>query len=139
METEISNIPGKMRTTWREDVKAVVDTWETYLVTLEEFKQAVLVKGVDYAKTNGGVAWIVDSSAAKGVFTPQIQEFIGSDVFPMFAKIGVKYFITISSKVSNLTNLTVNQYAAKTGPCGLQLIELNSVTDAITWLKFHAK
>jgi hypothetical protein len=50
----------------------MVDTWTTYNVSLEEFKDAVLVKGVNYARANGGVAWIVDSSKAQGVFTQEI-------------------------------------------------------------------
>jgi len=94
-----------------------------------------LVKGLNYAKTHKGIAWIVDSSEAKGSFPPEIQEFIGSDVFPAFAKNGIKYFITITSKESALTRMTISTYSAKTGPHGLQLLEVNSVDDAIEWLK----
>jgi hypothetical protein len=135
---QIQVIPGKMESTWNEDVKAVVDTWTTYSVTLEEFKNAVLIKGIDFAKARHGIAWIVDSSTAKGAFSQEIQDFIGSDIFPGFVKNGIKYFITISSKVSPITNLTVKQYAAQAGPHGLKLIELNSADDAIKWLKANA-
>ncbi len=132
---QIQIIPGKMESTWNEEVKAVVDTWTTYSVTLEEFKNAVLVKGIDFARAHGGRAWIVDSSTAHGAFSQEIQDFIGTDIFPSFTKNGIKYFITISSKVSPLTNLTVKQYSAQAGPNGLKLIELNSTDDAIQWLK----
>jgi len=134
---KIHSVPGKLVCEWRDDVKAVVDTWTTYSVSKEEFREAVLVKGVDYAKTRKVVAWIVDSSKAVGTFSPEIQDFIGTDVFPAFAKIGVKYFITINSKVSALTKMTVANYSAKTGPNGLQLVEVNSVADAVIWLKTH--
>lgn len=135
---KIHSIPGKLEVSWRSDVKAIVDHWISYGVSLDEFKEAVLVKGLNHAKSNGGVAWIVDSSEAKGSFTQEIQDFIGSDIFPAFAKNGVKYFITISSAVSSLTNLTVKSFSAKVGPNGLQLLEVKSVDDAVMWLKEHA-
>ena len=61
----------------------------------------------------------------------EIQAFIGSDIFPEFTKNGIKYFITITSQVSALTKMTVKTYSAKTGPHGIQLVELNSVIDAV--------
>ena len=132
---KIHSVPEKLEVTWNDEVKAIIDTWSTYHISLEEFKEAVLVKGLDHAKANGGIAWIVDSSKAKGVFTPEIHNFIGTDIFPAFAKNGIKYFITITSQVSAITKLTVRNYSAKTGPNGLKLVELNSVKDAILWLK----
>ena len=135
---KIHSIPGKLEVTWNEDVKAIVDTWVNYFVSLEEFKEAVLVKGLAHAKANGGIAWIVDSSKAELAFSPEIQNFIGTDIFPAFASNGIKYFITITSQVSALTRLNVHTYAAKTGPNGLQLVELNSVDDAVTWLRRNA-
>ena len=133
--TIIQEIPGKMVTTWNSEVKAVIDTWTTYSISLEEMTEAVLVKGVNYAQIRGGIAWIVDSSKAEGVFAPAIQEFIGSTIFPKFVEIGIKYFITIKPEVSGITSLTVRSYSAKAGPCGLQLIDLRSVDDAVLWLK----
>lgn len=135
---KIHSVPGKLECEWRDDVRAVVDTWTTYAVSKDEFREAVLVKGVAYAKAHKVVAWIVDSSKAVGTFSSEIQNFIGTDIFPTFAKIGVKYFITINSKVSALTKLTVSHYSAKAGPNGLQLLEMNSVEDGVNWLKTHA-
>ncbi len=131
---KIYSVPGKIDVEWNANVKAIVDTWTTYFLTLEEFKEAVLVRGVNHAKANGGVAWIVDSSKAKGVLSQEVQKFIETDIFPVFAKIGIKYFITITSSVSALTRSTINTYSSKAGPCGLELVELNSVDDAILWL-----
>ncbi len=134
----VHEIPGKVSVNWNSEVKAIVDTWQDYGVSLEEFSDAVLVKGVNFARDKGVKAWIVDSSQAKGNFSAQIQQFIGSDIFPKFAEIGVKYFITITSQVSSLTKLTIASYSAKTGPHGLQLVELNNVKDALEWLKVNA-
>jgi hypothetical protein len=132
---KIHDIPGKLETSWLDDVKAVLDTWTSYDIALPDFRQAVLVDGVDYAKAHGGVAWIVDSSAATGAFSAEIQAFIGSDVFPGFAKAGIKYFVTITSKVSLAAKKTVASYSAQTGPHGLKLVEVDSVSDAKEWLK----
>ncbi len=132
---KVYEIPGKLNVEWHSDAKAIVDTWENYSVTLDEFKEAVMVKGVTFAKIRGVQAWIVDSSKAQGTFSPEIQAYIGSDVFAKFAEIGVKHFITITSEVSALTKMSVSSYAAKTGPFGLQLAELGSVSDAMQWLE----
>ena len=132
MQTAI--IPNKMVQTWNADVHAIIDTWISYYVTLNEFSDAVLSKGLEYSKLNKGRAWIVDSSTASGNFSREIQNFIGSDVFPAFAKAGIKYFITITSQ-NALTNLTIRNYSAKTGPNGLQLVQIDSLADAIDWLK----
>jgi len=131
----VFSIPGKLEVNFRSDVRAIVDTWTSYTVTKEEFGNAVLKNGVPYAKANGAVAWIVDSSSASGTFSHDIQAFIGSDVFPAFTANGIKYFITITSQVSALTKMTVSTYATKAGPNGLQLLEVGSVEDAVAWLK----
>jgi hypothetical protein len=134
---QIQHVPGKMVSTWVDDVHAVLDTWTTYDVTFEEFKKAVLIDGVAYAKANGGRAWIVDSSTAEGAFSDEIQEFIGKEIFPTFKAAGIQYFITINSKVSFTAQDTVATYAAKAGPAGMELLEVKSVADAVAWLKAH--
>ncbi|MBN2714824.1 MAG: hypothetical protein JXX14_03150 [Deltaproteobacteria bacterium] len=134
---EIFQIEGKLTVSWRDDVKAIVDKWLDYGVTLDEFKNAVLTKGLDKAKAGGGVAWIVDSSTANGVFSQEIQDFIGTDVFPAFTRNGIKYFITILP-TSAITKLTVKNYSRKAGPNGLELIEVQSLDAAIEFLKQQA-
>lgn len=133
----IQQIEGKMVSTWNEEVKAVIDTWTNYLVSLDEFREAVLVKGLNHAKANNGIAWIVDSSQSKGVFTQEIQQFIGTDVFKTFAANGIKYFISITSNMSALTKMTVKTYSAKVGPAGIKLLEVKNVNEAIEWLKLN--
>lgn len=131
----IQQIEGKMVSTWNDEVKAVIDTWTNYFVSLDEFKEAVLMKGLNHAKANGGIAWIVDSSQAKGVFTPEIQKFIETDVFKTFAANGIEYFLTVTSKVSAITKMSVKSYSAKAGPSGLKLLEVNHVDEALEWLR----
>ena len=131
---DIHKINNKLNVSWRSDIKAIVDKWIDYNVPLAEFKDAVLGKGLDYAKAHGAVAWIVDSSTAKGVFSKEIQDFIGTDVFPAFAANGIKYFITILPE-NALTKLTVKNYSTKAGPHGLELVETGSLDAAVAFLK----
>jgi len=138
MNKPIYNIPKKLEVHWQEDVKAIIDTWSSYFISLQDFSDAVLVHGLNHAKANGAVAWIVDSSKAIGVFSKEIQEYIGSDIFPAFSKNGIKYFITITAD-SYFTKKTIENYSAKTGPNGLILVEVKNVQDAIDFLKKEAK
>ncbi len=133
----VHSIPGKLEVNWCDEVKAIVDTWSNYVVTLEQFRDAVLGKSMDHAKAHGAQAWIVDSSQAKGAFPQEIQAFIGSDVFPAFAENGIKYFITITSE-SAITKMSISSYSAKAGPHGLQLVEVACMDDAVEWLKQNA-
>lgn len=137
MRTKTHEIPGRIVQEWDDEVKAIIDHWENYFITLDQFKEVIMNYGVNYAKDHGVKAWIANSYHASGAFPQEIQDYIGSDCFPMFAKIGVKYFITINSKVSSITKMTVKNYASKTGPNGLQLVDIDTLEDAIAWLKSH--
>lgn len=136
MRTKIYEIPGKLTVEWDSEAKAIIDTWTTYFVSLEEFREAVLISGVNHAKANGGQAWIVDSHNARGGFSDDILNFIGSDVFPKFAEIGIKYFMTINAEDA-VARLTVSQYSTQVGPHGMKLLKGSSVEGAIEWLKTH--
>jgi hypothetical protein len=133
MRTKVFEVPNKLLCEWDSEAKVMIDTWTTYGVTLDEFKEAVFVKGVNYAKANGVKAWIVDSHKATGIFTPEIQKFIETDVFPKFASIGVKFFMTINSD-NAATKMTVAQYSAKVGPNGMKVLNGSNAEDAIKWI-----
>ena len=134
---QIYDIPGKMVVTWDTDTRAIIDTWTSYVITVDEFKTAVLDKGLEFAKRNNGQAWIVDSSRADGNFSDECQKFINSDIFPAFKANGIKFFLTITSE-SALTNLTIMRYQMLTGPHGLKLVEASSTENAIRWLKLNS-
>ena len=134
MRTKVFEIPNKLLVEWDPDAKAIIDSWTTYFVSLEEFREAVLIKGINYAQPRGVEAWIVDSHKAQGVFSPEIQKFIETDIFPAFARIGVKYFMTINAE-NALTKLSVSQYTAKAGPSGMKVLNGSTAQGAIEWLK----
>ena len=134
----IHEIPGKVKVEWEPGTRSVIDHWSAMgQVTLAEFRTTVLEKGLGYAAPKGGRAWIVDNSAAKGAFSQEIQDFIGSDVFPAFAKAKIKFFITVASADSPLANMSAKKYQAKLGPNGISLVEVGSVEDALKWLREH--
>ncbi len=132
----VYEIPGKLKVEWDPKARAIVDTWTSYNISLADFRNAVLVKGLNHSKAHRGRAWIVDSSKASGSFSQEIQAYIGSHIFPAFTKNGVKYFMTITAE-SALTRMTVAQYSKKAGPNGLALLNGSSVDGAISWLKKH--
>ncbi len=137
---KIYEIKDKMVGEWNSEVKAMIDTWTDYFhVTLEQFRNSIFETGLNYAKSNGCIAWIVDSSNAKGVFAQDIQKFLSEEGFNLFKNNGIKYFISISSNASPITKMTVNRYKSEASKSGLEQIELNSVSDAILWLKHNAK
>jgi hypothetical protein len=135
----IQSINGKMMSAWDEKVKAVVDTWISYRVSLEEFKEAIAYKALRHARINKGRAFIVDSKNATGAFTLDIHDYIKNGLFQSFIRSGIKYFITILSDKSPTTSLTVHNYSSLAGPSGLKVMTANSVADAILWLELNDK
>ena len=133
---KVHEIPGTLLMEWNDEVKATIDTWSTYSITVQQFRDAILGKGVANAKAQGGRAWVMDASKAKGAFPSDVQKLIEAEVFKTFAKIGVKYFITIKS-TSAITNMSIKSYTTHVGPCGIELVEVPDVAKAIAWLKEH--
>lgn len=133
---KVHEIPGTLLVEWNEEVKATIDTWSTYAITVPQFREAILGKGVANAKSQGGRAWVMDASKAKGAFPSDVQKLIETEVFKAFAKIGVKYFITVKS-ASAITNMSIKSYTAHLGPCGIEMVEVPDAAKAIAWLKEH--
>jgi hypothetical protein len=135
---KIIELPEKLEVVWCEDVRAIWDKWISYRVTLQEFKQAIMLKGVPFAKANRAQAWIADASTAKGVFDQSIQDYIASDVFKTFAAIGIKYFISVQPK-SAVAKLGVMRYQTQVGPNGIQLVEVATIEGAFAFLREQGK
>ena len=133
---KVHEIPGTLLVEWNDDAKVTIDTWTSYAIKAAQFREAILEKGVSNAKAHGGLAWVMDASRAKGAFSPDVQKLIETEVFKTFAKIGIKYFLTIKS-TSAVTNLSIKNYTAHLGPCGIQMVEVPDVDKAIAWVKEH--
>lgn len=131
---KIYEIPGKLVCEWHEDIKAMFDVWADYNVTVDEFRKAILTDGLNYAKTHGGKAWIMDASSARNAFSADVMKLINEEVLPSFAKAGIKYFVTVKS-MSAVTNMSIKGYSAIMGPLGIQLLDVPDQDTAIAWLK----
>jgi len=133
----VHEIPGVVLVEWNDAVKAMVDTWSSYAIKLPQFREAILEKGVAYARSHGGRAWVMDATKAKGAFPPDVQKLIETEVFKTFASIGVKYFLTIKSAGSAVTNLSIKSFTSHLGPCGIQMVEVPNQNTAVAWLREH--
>jgi len=133
----VHEMPGILRVEWNNEAKTMVDTWSSYAISVPQFREAILERGVDYAKAHRGRAWVMDATKAKGAFPPEVQKLIETEVFKTFASIGIKYFMTIKSAGSAITNMSIKSFTAHLGPCGIQMVEVPDQTTAITWLKEH--
>jgi hypothetical protein len=132
----VHEVPGVLTVEWNNEVKAIFDNWASYVIKVQQFREAVLDKGVGYSRLHGGRAWVMDASKAKGAFPNEVQELIETEVFKTFAAIGIKYFVTVKS-ASAITNMAIGRYTAHLGPCGIQMVEVPDRNTAIAWLKEH--
>ncbi len=134
---KVHETPGTLLVECNDEVKAMIDTWSSYRISVAQFREAILSKGIAHAKVHQARAWIMDATKAKGAFSPDVQNLIETEVFKTFAANGIKYFITIKSAASALTNMSIKTFTAHLGPCGIQMVEVPDVNKAIAWLKEH--
>jgi hypothetical protein len=130
---QVAQVPGKLVVSWLGDVKAMWDQWLDYGVTLAEFQDAIMTKGLSFAKQNGAVAWIADASLARNVFSQEIQDYIAKSVFKAFVSIGIKCFVSVKPK-SAISKLGVMKYEAQVGPAGIKLVEVGTLLEAKQFL-----
>lgn len=107
MKIEVYNIPGKVVGHHHPEINAMVDTWESMIISLEEWKANIYDIGIcDYAPKHKVDTWIIDTSNGHGVFKPAIQEFRENVARPKLVENGVKFFFVVSSQsaVSKLSS-----------------------------------
>jgi len=131
---KIHQIPGHLESFWLPDASAILDVWTDFNVSLEQYEEAVLDKGIAHAAAQGAHAWIVDTSAATGLFSREIQTSISSKIFARFAETGIRDFITIAP-ANTMAKLTVQTFSRKAGPHGIQLSEVESLDAALDILR----
>jgi hypothetical protein len=134
---KVHEIPSTLVVEWNDDAKAMIDTWSSYQITIAQFREAILVKGLSYAKAHGGRAWVMDGTKAQGAMAKDVQNLIETEVFKTFAANGIKYFVTIKSTESALANSAIKRFTSHLGPCGIQMVEVPDRQKAIAWLKEH--
>lgn len=134
---EIYSIPGKMIGHHLPEIDTIIDTWTSSLfVSLEDWKSTVFEIGItDYAPKNGVKNWIIDTSQARSVFPPAVQEFRESTAKPELEKNGVKRLFVVlpASGIGKFS-------AAKTaelydGDQGLHGYDVTSIEQALEIIK----
>ena len=137
MKKEIYSIPGKVVGHHDPVLKAIIDTWTSLFITLEQWKSTVYDIGItDYAPKNGVVAWIIDTSKARSSFPPDVQEFREKVAKAKLEDNGVKYlFVVVPEKGFGRLSAgrTADLYNDIQG--GLQSFEVQTLDEAKAMLR----
>lgn len=132
---KVLEIPRKMTCNYHEEASAMIDTWESFVVSKDDFKHYILDKALSFARSKNVKAWIIDATRSKGVFTKELLSFIENEVHPTFFKNGIKYFISIKPQESAFAELTEKSYTNSLSNSGLRLITCSTIDEAIEWIK----
>lgn len=129
---EIYELPGILRVDWIPEVRAVLDTWDSYLIAGEQFAE-VIARAIAFARENGARAWIVDSSVATHCLPAEVQG-LSSSVFQRFHEIGITDFVSIPPETT-LARMSFDKITTNAGPFGIRLHDVADVDDAIALLR----
>lgn len=133
--TEVYAIPGHVTGHYDDRIDGMIDTWESLMVSLEDFKSTVFDIGIDFAIKNQVTTWIVDSSNGQGVYKKEVQEFVERILAPKCSSIGIKYFFVVLPQ-SALGKLSAKKVASiNAEQLGMQTIEVSSVKEALNLLE----
>ncbi len=133
---ELYNIPGKVVGHYHPQLNAIIDTWESLLISLEDWKASVYDIGItDFAPKNGVTTWIIDTSNAIGVFKPEVQEFRAKIARPKLQANGVRFLFVVlpHTAIGKLSaRKTANIYS---GQSILQSFQVASIDEAVDMLQ----
>ena len=120
---------------YESTLKAMVDTWDSLLISKENFKESIYEVGVPFAQRSKVTSWIVDTSNSEGLFKVEAQKFIDETVEPKFAEIGIKRFFIIPPK-SAIPKLSATRVAEiNNDQDDMQTITIDSVNSAVNMIK----
>ena len=128
---KIYEVTGKVAGFFDSSNDAVIDSWTSLMISVEEFKKSIYEVGVPFAKSKQVTNWIVDTSTADGLFKTDVQKFIDQTVAPKFAEIGIRYFFIVLP-ASAIAKLSAKHVAKiNNDQEGMQTIQVSSVEEAI--------
>ncbi|MEM9326909.1 MAG: hypothetical protein AAGA85_14680 [Bacteroidota bacterium] len=137
MRRELYKIPGKVVGHHDPDLNVIIDTWTSLFVTLQQWQSTVYQIGiVDYAPKNGVTAWVIDTSHARSVFPPEVQEFRRTVAKPKLEQNGVKYLFVVTPP-SGIGKFSAGKTAElyDDDKDGLKSYEVTSVEEALEMLR----
>ncbi len=135
MAKELYKIPGKVVGRHHPEINAIIDTWESLLISLEDWKASVYEIGiVDYAPRNGVTSWIIDTSKSQGVFKPEIQDFREKVARPRLAENGVKFLFVVLPH-SAISKLSARKTAKLYQEGTFESYPVSSINEAVEIIK----
>lgn len=135
MQQEIYRLPGFLTGVYHRDINAIIDTWESLKVSLEDFKSVVYNIGIDFAQKNDVTTWIVDNSNSHGVYKKEVQVFVESTLAPACARIGIRFFFVVLPQ-SDLGKLSAKKVAKiNEEQTIMQTIEVDNLQEALDLLR----
>lgn len=131
----IYHVEGHVLGEYESTLNAMIDTWDSLLISKENFKKSIYEVGVPFAQRNKVTSWIVDTSNSEGLFKVEVQKFIDESVAPKFAEIGIQRFFIIPPK-SAIAKLSATRVAEiNNDQDGMQTITIESVNSAMNMIK----
>ena len=136
MKKEIYHIPGKVVGHHHPEINAIIDTWDSLLISLADWKASVYDIGItDYAPKHGVTVWVIDTSRSHGVFKTEVQEFRENVARPKLIENGVKFLFVIQPQ-SALGRLAVKRTATLyQGQGSMKAYSVASLEEALTILR----
>lgn len=96
---ELYKVPGKVVGHHHPDINAIVDTWDSMAISLEEWKSTIFEIGImDYAPKHGVTTWVIDTRHSSGIFYPEVQEFREKVAAQKLVENGVRFLFVIQSR-----------------------------------------
>lgn len=101
MKKELYRVPGKVVGHHHPELNAIIDTWESLLISLDDWKATIFEIGImDYAPKHIVTVWVIDTSNGQGVFKPDVQEFREKVARPKLAENGIKFLFVVLSNTA---------------------------------------
>ena len=129
---------NKITISWNPEAKAIIGTMNNQTISIDEIRTAILDNELLRTKANSCRAWIHDSTQTAGFLPKEQLDLISNEIFPTFNKIGIKYIITIIPTNSIFSGKIIRQYSSLSCSNRLLLVAVDSLEQAILWLKTYA-
>lgn len=127
MSKEIYYESGIVDTRYDESTKSIMVTWMN--LGPHDYLRPCLEAQVDCVKNDGAKIIIVDTVTAKGTLSMVDQNWLATDVFPVYEAYGVKAVITAVPK-RFATQLAANQWEKTGSQFGVDFVNAASVEAA---------
>ncbi len=134
---EIYSIPGKMTGHYYHQIDTIIDTWTSSLfVALEDWKATVYDIGIaEFAPNKRVKNWIIDTSQARSVFPPAVQEFSEKEAKPKLEEMGLQRLIVILP-ATGIGKFSASKIAEiYDGEAGMKSYELENMDQAMELIK----